>query len=827
MTRVHLLCNAHVDPAWLWEWEEGAAEAISTFRTAADFCEQFDGFIFNHNEVILYKWVEEYEPELFVRIQRLVKQGKWHIMGGWYVQPDCNMPSGESFVRQILLGRRYFQQKFGVEPTTAINFDPFGHSRGLVQIMRKSNYDSYIFCRPVPDDCPLPSDDFTWVGYDGSEVTGHRANEFYNSHKGKAHIKVENWIKEHRNASIGLILWGVGNHGGGPSRVDLDNLRDLMRQAGDVEMMHSTPEAYFRELAAGGTPHPRHEGDLNSWGVGCYTSQVRVKQKHRLLENEMYMLEKMMSNAAVQGNLAYPKNEMHEALCDLMVAEFHDILPGSSIQAVEETSLRLMDHALETISRLKARAFFSLARGQKKAEEGEIPILLYNPHPYKVKGIFECEFQLSDQNWNDEFSMPTVYQDGKPILSQAEKERSNINLDWRKRVVFAAELLPSRMNRFDCRMEVLSGKPEPQLQARGGKITFETSELRVEINCRTGLIDAYEVKGVGYLKPDAFVPFVMDDSDDSWGSQVNRFGNIAGRFTLMSAEAGTLFSGVAHGVIDSVRVIEDGPVRAVIEAVFAYGNSFLIQTYKLPYHGTEMEVHLCVHWNEKSKMLKLSIPTLLDDAAIRGQVAYGVEQFPADGRELAVQKWSAVVSGATNRAFTYINDGSYGLDFAKGELRISLVRSPAYSGYPILNRPIMPQDRYSGRMDQGERHFRFWFNAGNVRERLETVDREALAHNEKPFALSFFPAGAGETPEAFIILGDSAVQMTALKQAEHSEVYIVRLFEPTGTKRTTTMYCPCLKLQREVDLDEFEIKTFQLDVQRKTLTEVGLMERPL
>ena len=94
MKRLHLVCNAHIDPLWLWELEEGISAALSTFRVAADFCEFYDGYVFNHNEAMLYEWVEEYEPELFERIQRLVKEGKWHIMGGWYLQPDCNMPSG-------------------------------------------------------------------------------------------------------------------------------------------------------------------------------------------------------------------------------------------------------------------------------------------------------------------------------------------------------------------------------------------------------------------------------------------------------------------------------------------------------------------------------------------------------------------------------------------------------------------------------------------------------------------------------------------------------------------------------------------------------------
>ena len=172
---VHLICNAHLDPVWLWEWEEGAAAAISTFRTAADLCEQFGAFVFNHNEVILYRWVEEFEPELFARIQRLVGEGRWHIMGGWYLQPDCNLPSGESFVRQALLGRQYFAEKFSARPTTAINFDPFGHTRGLVQILARSGYDSYLFCRPGEEECPLPGrpdQPFQWEGYDGSRVLG-------------------------------------------------------------------------------------------------------------------------------------------------------------------------------------------------------------------------------------------------------------------------------------------------------------------------------------------------------------------------------------------------------------------------------------------------------------------------------------------------------------------------------------------------------------------------------------------------------------------------------------------------------------------------------
>lgn len=824
MKTLHLLCNAHLDPVWLWEWEEGAAEAISTFRVAADLCEEFDGFIFNHNEVTLYKWVEEYEPMLFARIQELVKQGKWHIMGGWYLQPDCNMPSGESFVRQMLLGRNYFQEKFGVKPTTAINFDPFGHTRGLVQIMRKAGFEAYIFCRPTPSDCELPDHDFVWVGYDGSEIIGHRADEFYNSPRGQADSKVRNRIDKTADQPIGSVLWGVGNHGGGPSREDLEKLNLLIAESKDVRIIHSTPEAFFEELRVVKGRLPRHEKDLNAWAPGCYTSQIRIKQKHRLLENEIYRLEKMMSHASLLGLTAYPHELIHEAICDLMVAEFHDVLPGTSIQPVEEASLRLADHGLEIVSRLTARAFFALASGQKKAANGEIPILVYNPHPYRVSGIFECEFQLADQNWKDEFTFPHVYKDGVPVASQAEKELSNLNLDWRKRVVFQAELEPGQMNRFDVHLEVLPKKPAPSLQQAGGIIHFQSEELDIVINCQTGFIDRYRANRVDYVDANAFVPLVIDDNDDPWETAALSFRHVEGSFKLMSAEEGTRFSGIRDSRLESVRVIEDGAVRTVVEALFTYGDSFLVQTYKLPKKGTEIEVEIRVYWNEKSKMLKLSIPTALTNGKYFGQVAYGRNELPGNGNEAVSQKWCAIVDEAQDLAWTCINDGIYGSDYADGEVRISLLRSAGYSGLPIGNRPIMAQDRFSCRIDQGERLYRFWFHAGKASERMKVIDREALARNEKPVALSFFPSGMGALTENAMTLSDPTVLLTAFKRAELSDDYIIRLFEPTGAEMVTTLTIPALGIRQEMRLDKFEIKTLRLNIASKVLTEAKLME---
>jgi alpha-mannosidase len=823
---IHLVCNAHLDPVWQWSWEEGAAEALATFRIAADFCEEFQGFIFNHNEVLLYEWVERFDPALFERIRKLVRQGQWHIMGGWFLQPDCNLPSGESFVRQISYGRRYFHEKFGVTPRTAINFDPFGHTRGLVQIMAQTGFTSYLFCRPGDNECSLPAEDFIWEGFSGAELVGSRAFDFYLAHRGKARDKVERWIEQRAADQPGLILWGVGNHGGGPSRVDLEQLGELMTERQDFRIVHSTPEAYFAALEAQRPCLPRFAGDLFPSNVGCYTSQIRIKQRHRKLENEYFSTEKLCSYAALQGLLTYPANELRGGLRDLLFSQFHDILPGSSVQPVEAEALRLMDHGLETLSRLKAEAFFAMARGPEQVRSDQIPVLIYNPHPYPVEGIWECEMQLADQHHGSDFILPTILKNGKPIASQCEKENSNIGINWRKRVVFAATLQPSAMNRFTCQPVTVPEKPKPMLAVQKKTIRFKNDALDVVIDATTGLLRRYRVAGIDYLSPQACAARVMLDNADPWGMTVRGFKQEAGRFKLMTpAQAHRFCALPARAPFAPVRVVEDGAVRSVIEALFTYGTSALVMRYKLPKQGTELELEIRVFWNEKDRMLKLELPAAFSCDEFIGQTAYGISPLPMSGDEGVAQKWIAAVQRSQDRALTIINDGIYGFSAEKRAVSLSLLRSPAYCAHPIDDRPLLVQDRFIPRIDQGEHLFHFWLNAGPARDRLERIDREALARNEAPPVLAMFPAPAAQASGTVLLLSDRVVQVNAVKFSEDGKALVVRLFEPTGRARQTWLELPGCALRERVSLKGFEIKTLRIDLKSKTCHASGLLEQ--
>ncbi len=827
--RLILVCNSHIDPVWLWAWPEGLAETLATFRTAARFCEEFEELVFCHNESVLYQWVERYEPELFRKIQDLVKQGRWFIMGGWYLQPDCNLPSGESLVRQALLGKRYFLEKFGVEPRTAVNFDPFGHSRGLVQILKKSGYTSYLFCRPDPESFSLPEDDFMWIGYDGSEVLAHRASLHYNSRRGQAGQKLKKWLELYPDQSLGMLLWGIGNHGGGPSQEDLQDLRQLISVESSREISHGTPEEYFEALAQREKPFHRHDRDLNPWSVGCYISMSRVKDQHRRLENLYITTEKMVTQTTVLDFLPYPRQELQEALQDLLFCEFHDILPGSAIPEVEANTLQQLGHGQEILERLKTRAFFALLSGQIPAREGEFPVCVYNPHPFSVWETIICEFQPPEPNFNpDVFWLPEV-QDGNGMIisSQLEKESCNIATDHRKRVVFRAELPPGQMRRFPVYIKEVEPR-STQVTDVSAPLELLTDCVRVVINSESGLIDLYQVQGEDYLQTGAFRLLVIQDYPDPWGMKVNAFRDILGTFQLLTPKESAEFAGSDREEIRPVRLIEDGPVRSMVEALFKFNHSFACVHYILPKDGRELEVKIRVLWNEKDRMLKLSVPTCFMDGKCRGQVAYGVEQFDRPAEELVAQKWVALVSENKQQALTLINDRTYGFDVSEGEIRPSLLRSTAYAAHPVADDiPIVEQDRFIPRLDQGEHVYRFWIQGGPASERIARIDREAAVKNEPPTALCCFPTGQGQSPLPVVILDKTNVSLTATKMAESTDRIILRLFNPTGEACTARIQLPIIDRVLEIEFGPFEIKTLAVDTNTKDVVETDLLERKL
>lgn len=790
MDKLHLLCNAHIDPVWLWRKNEGLAEALSTFRVAADFCEKYDGFIFNHNEALLYQWVEEYDPALFERIKKLVRAGKWQIMGGWYLQPDCVMTSGESLLEQIRIGNEYFKEKFGVKPKVAINFDPFGHSRGLVQILNKNGYEGYIFMRPMEI-----VGDFVWEGFDGSQVIGHGVIGEYQTLKGKALEKVIECTE--RDEDMTLCLWGIGNHGGGPSKIDLENINEYMKTS-DVEIVHSTADDYIKEVKETKQNLPVRKSSLYPSMVGCYTSMVRIKQANRRLENKIAATEKIMSYAAMQTDFVYDAQELQKAKKALAFCQFHDILPGSGIKYVEDDSLKLFGYGEQIVDELHTKAFFKLCENQRKTKEGEIPIMIFNPHPYEIEGEFEIDFLLQNQNWDDTTeTIAQVYdKDGNILPTQNEKAESTLTLDWAKKVTFKGKLEPSCVTRFDCKLIVVPAEEKSEHQ--GDFIEVKNDKMHVRISKKTGLIDLYEVGGKAYIKNSGQLE-VHHDDEDSWGFVVDNFSKVCDTYKLMSADKVNEFIGYSDEKRDNVRIVEDGDVRTKIQAFFEYNRSIAIVTYTIPKLSNYIDVDITLYTTEVNKMIKYTIDTTLSGKPY-GQTAFGVDELFMDDKESVYHKWCGIKDG--DDGLYVINRGMYGGSFTDSTIKLSLLRTPVYASLTLNDRPLAPHDRMLGHIDMGERHRSFRITTD------KDVERAAQVYNEEPYALSFFANGDGNTPGTAITVDNPDVILSSIRKKDSG--YELTLYNSKDCENDAKVSITALGKEIDIHLGKYEYKIIKL-----------------
>ncbi len=788
--KIHLLCNAHLDPVWLWQWKEGLAEAISTFRVAADFCEKYDGFIFNHNESLLYEWVEEYEPELFERIKKLVAQGKWQIMGGWYLQPDCVMTSGESLLSQIDIGREYFKEKFGVEPKTAVNLDPFGHTRGLVQILKAKGYDNYMFMRPFNF-----TGEFIWEGFDGSQVFAHGITLGYNSSKGKAVEKINRIINETDKDKI-LCLWGIGNHGGGPSEKDLNDINEYMKTS-EHEISHSYFENYSKEIDK--SKLEVFCGSIIPTMVGCYTSMTRIKQANRKLENLIASTEKIMSYADMQTDFKFDKEELLKAKKALAFCQFHDILPGSAIKPVENDSLRTLSYGEEIADKLYTKAFFKLCSGQAKAENGTIPIMAFNPHPFPVEDDFDVSFMLEDQNHNDdEITLGTVYdENGNQLSTQNEKTHCTIDLDWAKRITFHATLQPSSVTRFNCKLTTYK-KSELEQKQYTEIISISNERMSVSISRKTGLIENYTIDSKNIIKNSGILE-VYKDNEDPWGMTVNSFKNFEGAFRLMTDEEANEFRGYVDEKYSNVLVVEDGDVRTKIQTLWIYKSNKALIEYSIPKKGIYIDINITIYSNEPNIMIKYRLDTDFNGKAY-GQTAFGTEELYTNGDECVFHKWCGIKNDNAN--ISVLNNGTYGGSFYQNKILISLLRTPVYAAHPIDKKQIVPHNRSLEHIDIGER--RFSFRLSN----FEEIDRKAQVYNEAPSLLSFFPSGNGEKTDKAVEIENPNIILSSIRK--ENEKYLLTLFNSSAKAESTTIKLNALNKDLVVDLEKFELKFIEI-----------------
>ncbi len=829
---VHLICQAHIDPIWMWAWEEGAREAVSTFRTAADLLEEFPEYVFNHNESLLYEWIEEYDPPLFERIGQLVAAKRWNITGGWYLQPDVNLPAGETLVRVILEGRRYFAEKFNVRPPVAYNFDSFGHPGSLPQLLKQSGFEMYIHFRPTPRQLDLPGVPYQWQGVDGSEVIGLRPHDFwYCTHKaGMAEQQARQGIELARATGHDIFVpWGMGDHGGGATRRDLLFFRDLFAemQGSDVEIRHSTPEAYLARIRQQFPSLPTHPGELQRTFAGTYTSVAPIKRQMREGEALLASAERWAAIAWWRLGWRYPQEALRDAWKRLMLNTFHDVLCGSLIEDALPGVNDLFGYSHDVARRIRTRAQHAVLP-HLPASEGTIPFYVLNPHSTPMQAAISANF-LSAYAPPPQRPAYALYDDtGSPVAFQTEGGPAVLSTsNWQPFIGFIADVPALSARRYEIRFEPAVAPVSDRLSVSEDTDGISVKNAWWELRFSRELaapVALHSAETGSNLLQEPLRLYAMEDVAHAWGGENRaRFNIPVSPFEALSpAEVGA-FSGVEEQTGASLRIIAQGAVSVTVECLVGWQHTRASLRFTLYADLPYIDVDTRLYMQARRKSIKLVIPFDLPQTRAICEVPYGTAERAADATEHVCSHWVRLEAGACQAGVA--NNGQNGFDVSPdGVLALSLTRGGIHSSWEgdPGGKPIDTGKSYTF-MDQEQIDTRFRILAGkDIAAALVAAALELNQPFERFFAYHIPTAPADQPKEAFLTVTPSSVKLGALKKAETTDALIIRLVETIGTPVTAEVR---LENQpaREIAFKPFEIKTFRI-LRDGSWTETNLIE---
>ena len=773
----HLVGHAHIDLSWLWRWEETVADiATFTFKGTLAQMDKLPGLTFAQSQAAIYEAMENDYPDLFQRIARKVKEGTWVPVGGMWVEPDLNMPDGESLARQLLYGKRYFLDKFGVDVKVGWNPDSFGHNWQLPQILRRAGIDSYVFerCPPGPDPTPF----FWWEGMDGSRVLGYVPPGWYLADLRDGVRKILEDARKNTDVKDFMLLYGAGDHGGGPRDTDIIAIKKYRNDPNEPRLEFDVPEAYFKRIIEKAANFPVVKRELNFTFPACYTTQAGTKKNNRQLESLLLAAENFSAVAVTSGYRDYyPERDLDEAWKIVLRNQFHDILDGSSIGPVYDEvdefygqarvrGQRALDFSLETISNTID------TRG-----EG-FPVVIYNPLFWERTGPAFAEVVVppdakTARAWDGTVRMTDG--EGKDVAVQVLEKRIEGG-GTVFRVVFIAEAVPSlgyKLYRVIPSEKAWAG---PEV-VRAGARELENEFLRVRLDPKTGwVVSLYDKTAKREILSGAGnVLEAITDEPESMSAWELGLKDTVGR----AGESGAAF-----------ELVERGPVRAVLRVKSRFRDSTFEQDLTL-YRGLpRLDCRLRFDWQERNIMIKAAFPIDLKTPAARFEIPYGSIARPTDGTEVPALRWIDVSEGSGEYGVSLLNDSKYGFDVKGNVMRLSVIHG-ATAPDPEADRG-KHELLYSLLPHRGD-----WKAAETTRRAMELnsplIARVPLVHS-----------GTLPKVHSFVRVGPGNVVLSALKKemgyAERG--LVLRLYEIHGEKTEAKIEFPWPVAAEETDLIE-------------------------
>jgi alpha-mannosidase len=765
--------NSHIDAAWLWRSKETVEVCKNTFTSALNMMDARPDFSYTQSAAQYYVWMQEKYPDVFKRIQQRVKDGRWEVVGGMWIEPDCNMPSGESWMHTLLISKEYFQKNLGVDVKIGWNPDSFGYTWNIPEFYQNAGIDAFITQKLGWNDTNIfPYRVFWWQGPDGSRILTYFPYDYGNDISDP--IQLAQWMREFdENTGIPrmMVLFGVGDHGGGPTMEMLDRIDHLKHLDIYPTIEYCTATKYLnwiKQQDSASIPVWKNELYLE-YHRGTYTTQANMKKLNRQNEVLLTNAEKFSTLATMFGK-PYNTELMDDAWKKICFNQFHDILPGSGIRenyidaterykvAAKEANFEL-DKSLETVA---------THINTSKVKRG-VPLIVFNPLSWKRTDVAKFDLPEGDSSAYSVFD-----EKGKEIPSQIVDKGV-----LQRELIFIADNIPSLGYRtYDLRKEDHNAVPVPITDT---SLTIENEYFRVTVGRDSGWVSSIIDKKTGreVLTGNGNKLQLLEDKPKQWDAW-----NLG-------------FTGKEYpSTLRKIEVVERGPVRTVIRIwhdclgpsferdypTKDFPSSFFTQDVIL-YDGIDrVDFKTDVDWWELHTMLKVAFPLAVSDTVATYEIPYGhiqrstqrITSWEKARFEVPAERWADLSQG--DFGVSLINNSKYGYDTKGSMMRLSLLRSPVW--------PDPTADRGKHSIS-----YSLYPHPGTWKE-ANTVER-GYEFNE-PLIVLKASAHKGNLPEAnsFIRLEPANLILTVMKKAEQSDTWIVQWYESKGEATDAVLTLP-------------------------------------
>jgi alpha-mannosidase len=779
--RILLDGDAHIDAAWLWPWTESVDVVRRTFSTALQLMDEYPGYDFTQSAAVYNDWMAQKYPDIDDEIKRRIKEGRWEVVGGMWVEPDLNLPDGESIARSLLIGKRWYQQHYGVDVRVGWNPDSFGYNWQLPQIYKKSGVDFFVTQKMSWNETnQLPLKLFWWESPDGSKVLAYFPRGYANRDVGPVRLSTQ--FAQARQFDPGLPemldLYGVGDHGGGLTRAILDTATRWM-EPGKVapQMQFSTASAFFasvdkhiakqspewdyRTIAEGYHEPAAQAGEIAipTWKDelylethrGVYTTQANMKRNLREGPEATLTAEKLASLAWIAGD-AYPGGRLTDAWKKIAFNGFHDLAAGSGVAQIYRDAQADFDEVNWIDGQVREKALQTIEQHVDTRVADGVPVFVFNPLSWARNGVVSVTVQMPSGTKN----VSVLDAKGNVLPSEIE-HRDDATNTFRLRV--KATEVPSLGYAV---LRVVAVRRDFAGDVTASGTTLENAALRVVVDPKTGCITSL------YDKRAAFESI----APNGCGNELQTFKDTPKLYDAWNIDMGTLDHPVPIATASSVKLLSSDPMRAVVRVTRHWQSSTFVQDIVLVTGSPVVEVDNHIEWHETHVLLKAAFPLAASAPFATYEIPFGSIQRPTTRNnsfekarfEVPAQRWADL--GDARHGLSLINQDKFGYDAAGDTLRLTLLRSPVY--------PDPSADR-----GENEIHYALYPHAGTWQQ-ARTV-RLGYEFNEPLQAMQVAPhAGPLPAEHSFVSTSGSNVVVSALKKAEDAQGLILHLYEWEG-----------------------------------------------